>query len=174
MSILSICHSGDVLLTLPSDVKLMFLVCQCSWVVDFSVCLFFWWLYFSINAVLKTYLLDLYSYRKYFILISLKQQQQKILVLDILFWSRCAGLFLFLVWMKCLNLFYLNLPEGKSSRHLVVPFFSSKTQRDSYRVSPLHSNPAPYVLMPWWLICACGTERSHCFLECLSYILTSE
>lgn len=51
---------------------LMFLV---WWEVDFSG---LWLLYFCINAVLKTYLLDLYSYRKHFILISLKEKNKSL------------------------------------------------------------------------------------------------
>lgn len=54
------------------------------WEVDFSG---FWLLYFSINAVLKTYLLDLYSYRKYFILISLKE---KVIIRFIMYCFDCA------------------------------------------------------------------------------------
>lgn len=54
---------------------LMCLVRQFGWVVDFSG---LWLLYFCIDAVLKTYLLDLYSYRKYFIFISLKEKKESL------------------------------------------------------------------------------------------------
>lgn len=79
MSILSVCHYNEEHFSFPWCftgaafcviwLSMHSCFCQCRWEVGF------WVLYFCINAVLKTYLLDLYSYRKYFILISLKERK---------------------------------------------------------------------------------------------------
>lgn len=122
---------------------LMFLVCQFRWEeVDFSG---LWLLYFCINAVLRTYLLDLYSYGKYFILISLKERK-KIIVLHILFDYAvpdltCISLFLFnSTWRESLPLFFFCLcPDLKLRVKLTVCL-------------KLNFNPTPYVLMPRWRV----------------------
>lgn len=113
---------------------LMFLVCQFRWEVDFSG---LWLLYFCINAVLKTYLLDLYSYRRYFIFISLKGKR-KIIVLHVLF--DCA-----VPDLTCLSLFYLIQPEGE----VYLLFFFACVLTTCLK---LNFNPAPYVLMPRWRV----------------------
>ena len=61
-----------------------------------------WLLYFCINAVFKMYLLDLYSYRKYFIIISLKEKSHSAPSFD-----RAVR------DLTCLSLFYLIQPERK-------------------------------------------------------------
>lgn len=82
---------------------------SCFWFVRFSeewILVVFRLLYFSINAVLKTYLLDLYSYRKYFIFISFKEK--KTIVLHILFDCTAPDLFFSLCDMSQPVLFHFK------------------------------------------------------------------
>lgn len=86
--LVSISDFAHVLQTLPSvwcDYLCTHVSVSFGWEVDFSG---LWLLYFCINAVLKTYLLDLYSYRKYFILICLKGKKNHRALWTV--WSCCT------------------------------------------------------------------------------------
>lgn len=94
---------------------------------------------FLYQCSIKTYLLELYSYRKYFVLISLKERKKKIIVVHVTVWLRCAR--------SCLCLFYLIQPEGKVCSCICLHPDLKPTM-----CLKLNFNPTPYVLMPRWRV----------------------
>lgn len=140
-STLSICHDDEEHFSFAGAafcviwLSMQSCFCQSGWEEDFSG---LWLLYFCINAVLKTYLLDLYSYRKYFIFISLKERK-----------SSCS------IYCLIVSLFYLTQPEVHicslcpDLKHSVKLTMCLKLLPDA-----LCSNAEVACL-----ICACGTEK---------------
>lgn len=136
MSLLSICHvvnSVHIALCNMIIYALMFLVCQ--WGERWILVVYYYYIFVWIQYWRKTYLLDLYSYWKYFILVSFKRKKQN-LCASCTVWL-CCGRFGF-QFVRLVSACYLVQPEGKV--YLFVCLFLLSwfgVQRDANNVSKL-------------------------------------